>query len=58
MRSKVSKYHFHVAVENGSKTIESFSYIFTKNEPVELILHLKHLNEYCIFSKKNPRTLI
>ena len=58
MRSKVSKNHFHIEVENGSETTESFSFIFTKNEPIELILYLKHLNEYYIFSKENPRTLI
>ena len=45
MRSKVSKNHFHIAVENGSETTESFSFIFTKNKPIELSLHLKHLNE-------------
>ena len=58
MRNKVSKIIFILLQTVGQKFQKVLLLNFTGNKPIELILHLKYLNEYCISSNKHPSALI
>ena len=48
-------FKLHLAI--GQKLQRTFFLIFTESKPTELILHLKHLNEYRISSNKHLQRL-